>query len=380
MNNDDTNKDKKQELNHQDRTRAENESTVEHELRTEERYTKFFEGFNPLSIESFIRSYKFYKVFWMTHGERWIQQNEAEDLQWVEAATQHLRIIQQKKLFDAQCLWRAEKVQYEGVEICYDFKWWGKSVMNCPFIDPISEEDVDLYIAYLNQPNVDLPNNWAWIDDWQDYGNIIEAYKSDNNGSRNFPEWYDFYNGRRGTGIFMGLPDVRGEKELHYEILGREFFRKQNEQKLAEAELKRDKRPFLPSHYDKSFMRYFIDTFENKQLREYYEAYLRHHIDDDKKDALKNNIHLLLTSDEPIYLEPHLNWTEAIERATERFRAKKIAEHLPTAFEQYQIQNTLGIVEEKPSINKHTDEIRGMYVKFILKGRELSGEPEDFNF
>ncbi|MBK8659485.1 MAG: hypothetical protein IPN22_11605 [Bacteroidetes bacterium] len=386
MNNDDTNKDKTQELNYHERMqaehkqRAENERAVEHELRTEDRYIQFFEGYNPYSVDSFIQSYKFYKVFWKTHGERWMQQNEAEDLQWVEAATRHLHIIQQKKLFDVQCFWCVEKVQYEGIEICYDFVCWSKNVMNCPFIDPLSEDDIDLYVAYLQQDNVDLPTYWGFVDDWQDYENIIEAYKSDNNGNRNFPEWYDFYNGRRGTGIYMGLPDVRGDKEKHYDNLGREFFRKQNEQKVAEAELKRDKRPFLPSHYDKSFMRYFIDTFENKQLREYYEAYLRHHINDHKKESLQNNISLLLTSDEPIYLEPHLNWTEAIERATQRFRAKKIAEHLPTAFEQYEIQKSLGIVADKSPAGNHLDDIRAMHVKFILKGRELCGEPQDFNF
>lgn len=69
MNNDDTNKDKTQELNYHERMqaehkqRAENERAVEHELRTEDRYIQFFEGYNPYSVDSFIQSYSFTKYF-----------------------------------------------------------------------------------------------------------------------------------------------------------------------------------------------------------------------------------------------------------------------------------------------------------------------------
>ena len=53
-----------------------------------------------------------------------IQENQG--LQWVEDAMERLAEIQQKKLFDLQCLWRAESVQVEGIEIADDFLCWKK--------------------------------------------------------------------------------------------------------------------------------------------------------------------------------------------------------------------------------------------------------------
>jgi len=36
----------------------------------------------------------------------YVRMMEANELQWMMEARQHLEVIQQKKLFDAQCLWR----------------------------------------------------------------------------------------------------------------------------------------------------------------------------------------------------------------------------------------------------------------------------------
>jgi hypothetical protein len=92
------------------------ESEVEQTLRTEPRFVNFFQGYNATSVENFIRSYKWLKAFILQHGNRWLEKEEQESLKWINAAQKHLGYIQQKKLFDAQCLWRAEQLTIPEIE------------------------------------------------------------------------------------------------------------------------------------------------------------------------------------------------------------------------------------------------------------------------
>jgi hypothetical protein len=46
---------------------------------------------------------------------------EDDSIKWIGLASKYLEIIQQKKLFDIQCLWRAEKLELKEISICYQF-------------------------------------------------------------------------------------------------------------------------------------------------------------------------------------------------------------------------------------------------------------------
>ena len=353
------------------------ESEVEQTLRTEPRFVNFFQGYNATSVENFIRSYKWLKAFILQHGNRWLEKEEQESLKWINAAQDHLGYIQQKKLFDAQCLWRAEQLTIPEIEICFDFELWEHDVLNCPFIEPITSSDVDLYVRYLQQDNVDFGLGWFY--NWQDYKDIKEAYHSEN-ANRNFPEWYNFHINNKGGSYMLSLPDIRNEKENFYLDISRKHFQKENKAKIEEHERTRDKRPFLQSTYDANFMRFFISTFENKELLEYYNAY-RKNQEIDGNEEIENIIRELINEHEPIPIQAHSDWREAIKQAYDAFRAKKIAEHLPQAFEEYQLHLSLKIQSsgDKERFNSY-NETRANIVKLILKGRELNGEPLDLNF
>lgn len=350
---------------------------IEHELATEERFQKYFEGFNSESVKSFITSYAQKKAYWYRFGNFWIEQNEAEDLQWINEAEIHLSYIQQKKLFDAQCLWRAEKITIPEVEICFDFEMWERDVMNCPFIEPVNENEVELYVQYLSQNNVDL--ELGWMESWQDYHEIKEAY-NDVSDTRNFPEWYDFYNGRMGTSTYMLLPDIRGEKEEFYDGLSREKEKPERDAKQKEWDRIRDKRPHLKSIYDKELLEYFVRTFDNKQTQEYFEADKRYNRVSGDEESLQEDIDFLLKADEPIAISGHHDWKEAVHKTAEQYRLKKIAEYLPAAFEQYQLNLSMGILPSNKEARQNYDTIRKIWADYILNGREINGEPRDFNF
>jgi hypothetical protein len=310
---------------------------------------------------------------WMQYGTRYADNIEFDGVKWVYSAFEHLQTIQQKKLFDVQCLWRAEKLIIKEVEICVDFRLWENNILNCPFIEPVSIEDIELYQQYLHQENKEP---LGWMESWQEYKEIKEAYNT-NNENRNFPEWYDFHNGRTGKGVLMTLPDIRGEKEEFYIELSRQKHRVENAAKNEEWERTRDKRQWLQS-YDAKHMEWFVNTFENKESQRLYKAYQWNDRNDGKKEILEEDLALLFSTDEPVPISAHYDWTEAVKIAAEKYRTKKIIEAIPEAWEQYMINIQTGIAFEP---NSHSfQNIKEMVMGYILEGRVLNGEPADLNF
>ena len=53
--------------------------------------------------------------------EKDADKNECTRLKWIDSTFRHFEIILQKKLCDAQCLWRAEMTEYDGVKLWADF-------------------------------------------------------------------------------------------------------------------------------------------------------------------------------------------------------------------------------------------------------------------
>jgi len=342
------------------------------EIKNSEAIQHYFKGFLPSSVEDFIKHYVHEKYMWHNYSDLYKDSIDNENLQWVESARHHLQFILQKKLFDAQCLWRAEKVKFEGVELCADFQVWENDIFNCPFIDPITERDIDLYAAYLQQNNVDLTDDGSW----QDHEEIKEAYNS-NNGNRNFPEWYDFHNGRTGNGVLMTLPDVRGEKEEFYCDLHHAQQREANKEEDENWEKNRDKRPWI-RYYEKDTMNWFVTTFENKDIQTLYKDYTFANRHRDEEIDWMQIIKELLHADEHVPIEAHYDCLEALEIAYEKYRCKKIAGALWAAFEEYVMNRQLGIAFEPNGTSYKW--LKKIYLENVLHGRKLNGEPEDLNF
>ncbi|XZF14618.1 hypothetical protein ACTHGU_00625 [Chitinophagaceae bacterium MMS25-I14] len=354
------------------------QESIIRELDTSERYKSYFGQFLPGSVKDFINSYAQNKAMWWQYGPFNISMNEREDMQWINAAANHLEIIQQKKLFDAQCLWRAEKVTYPGIELCFDFKVWEQNVLHCPFLEPVKQDDIALYIQYLQQDNIDF--QLGWLEEWQDYEEIKEAFETDN-ASRNVPEWYEFHNSRTGTGVYLSLPDIRGEKENFYVDITRAHAAVQNKERNEAWEANRDKRPYL-STIDKEQLEHFINTFEDKQTQEYYKAYKRSSRNSEEEEVLMEMVSLLLSAEEPVAIGAHYDFREALVKATERFKARKIAEYLPFAYNEYLLNQSmnLGAPKEKLQAADDYSSIRKTWYGNIIKGRILNGEPGDLNF
>ena len=350
------------------------EDEIKAEMEANTAMQAYFKQFASYSVATFIDCYARDKKWWINYGKRNVDKKEYHSIKWVTKAADHLATIQQKKMFDMQCLWRAEKINIPQVQLCYDFKIWEKDILNCPFLEPVNEDDIHLYAQYLQSDNaIDDDENGRWsIDEWQDYDEIKNAYNNED-ADRNFPEWYDFYNSRRGTGVYMILPDIRGEKEEFYMELARKEERSKNPQP-----------PYIPENYlwytDVEKRDWFIKTFETKEIQEFYAAYEWSQRNAGLREDLEYYLYTLYEADEPVAMEANMDWAEAIKRTAIKYRNQKIAEALPQAWEQYMLNIQMGIAFENERKFTTKDTIRKIYEEGIIKSRKLNGELEDLEF
>ena len=369
------------------RWRIEKHLELKKELQQNQQLKDFLADAYPNTIDDFIDQYAKKKLDLLEWGPKYKEWLEKDDLVWLEDATQRLGEILQKKLFDAQCLWRAEKMEIKQLKLTCDFNYWEDNIFRCPFIEPITQSDIDIYMQYLQSSNFE--NQQGWLDRWQDYKSI-KAAEQTGNANRNFPDWYDFHNGRTGLGVYLLLPDVRGDKEEFYLNLWRiETMKKGKQlQKQWEQEKKQqlenpdmpiapeaDRRPFL-NYSKKGWLTWFVNTYEDKQTQEIVRRYGGERAFDDYDEYIEDDLDMLGKADKPVAVQGWFDWKEAIHKAADNYRKEKIMEALPSAFEQYRMKVDMGIPfeEKKPLLPDD------WYNQAILRGRELNGDPFDFNF
>lgn len=349
------------------------------EIKANEAIQQYFSTFCANSIEDFIKHYLEEKTRWMEYAEICLKMMNDEDVEWVEEAFMHLENILQKKLFDLQCSWRAEQIKIEGIKLCCEFDYWGDDILNCPFVEPITKQELGLYIAYLEYPGRDLDEDNTPNDcDWQDYEELKKAERDDNDDStRNFPEWYEFVNTRTGADALLLLPDIRGQKEEFYLNLFQKELRNKRKNEPAEH-VDTDDRPYLWGH-DKEVIEYFVQTFETNEIKEAFRSDKWNYRNSYKKGDLDFYIDTLLSAEEEIPIEANTNWIEGIRMATEKYKRRKIVEALPEAWEQYKMNKEMGIGFLKD--RRESDRwLIDFHTNRILTARRLNGEPQDLDF
>ncbi len=347
------------------------------EMMASEAIRNYLNQYSERSAENFVDQYIFYKNLWYKHGELYGRLQENEALRFDTAARKYLTYIQQKKLFDLQCNWRAGNLQISGVDICWDFLVWGDDILNCPFIEPITEDDLELCSQYLYKFNGQTDEYWSGTN-WQEYESIKMGYETDNEEGE-YPDFYEFIDERKGTGLLLQLPDLKGSKEEFYRTL---VFAARREadaasQDTQEPPIQKEEKPFLFLHATDELER-FVMTFESKEMRRLYKSYTWQNRNRDAMESVYQNIEFLISADEDIPVEANHNWMNAIELAVQKCKARKTAESLAAAWEQYMINIQTGIAF--PKERQIHEELRDQVAEQILTGRKLNGEPADFNF
>lgn len=343
------------------------------EIAENESVQTFFKNYNPSTIASFITTFINYKYMAYCYGDMYARKAETKRSRWINKAHEHLQYILLKKMFDLQCLWRADQIKLEGIEICFDFELWRQDVFNCPFLEPLEKVDIEHYQAYLLKSE---EYHEFEIHDSQNYDAIKKEYLGSNENSDALSDWYEYHNLVTGNSSLLLLPDIRGEKELFYIS----YLSKKREQETPslDAPSVKENLPNLFWFNDKD-ADFFIKTFDDRESQIRFESFRKGYKAETREDFIFENLYNQMNEEEEnIPIEAHGNFKEALKKAFVKFRNRKIAEHLPLAHEQYLFNKLMGFELERTE-NAEAD-IRDLYIKQILKGREANGEPRDLNF
>ncbi|GHT23890.1 hypothetical protein FACS189430_07890 [Bacteroidia bacterium] len=332
------------------------------------------------SVASFIQGYVRKKISIVQQYdffERKYQEKETNELVYIKYAKKTLEAIQQKKLFNAQLLWRANQLKIDGIDISWEFKEWENHVFECPFIKPVQNHEIELMKEYLTNSYADDCYD-VLVDyvPWQDYDEMTE--KNEEGDMDNMNEWYEFYDGRMGTGTLLILPNLKGQKEEFYLSLCRNRSTTDTEPAPV-AEVKHHLMAFGQDIVDFAAM-YETDKYMVKLFKG-YEVDWRENDKTPEPENIRYAVEVLLSADRSIHLSGHLNWDEGIMYATKKYKGTKTAEALDMVYEDYKMRLELGFSNQPEQKYKFdmSDIISGIK-KQILKGRMRNGESEDFDY
>ncbi|MCC6727608.1 MAG: hypothetical protein IT258_24090 [Saprospiraceae bacterium] len=362
-------------------TQEEIADQIRQQLETDERMKKWFSQYRNWEVDGFIKNWANYRRSVLVSPNNFGNDFKAENKEFNQQAREALEYIQQKKLFNLQCEWRAGKLDLPFIKITYDFEIFGRGhVMECPFLPPVTMQEVELYCQFLNSPDADdLEEEYPF--NWQDYN---EFKDEDEDGEFSYlPPWYDFYDGKVGTGYLLRLPDVKGEREEYY----RDVFHKHKNPN--QAEYVRNPELDKPSLFEYEARLEFAKKFEPDETLRPIISYIKFLESYDDSMSLDADFDYLKEIPEPISFVPHADWKESLRLTVVRYRNQKTAAALPRIWRQY--HKNIGddheayvmrqIAKANPDLDKMDDyKLRGQLMESVLSGRELLGEPRDFDF
>ncbi|HEY4786700.1 MAG TPA: hypothetical protein VIH57_11650 [Bacteroidales bacterium] len=355
------------------------------EIVNDESCKDYFKTYEPDSVKAFILEYAERKAKLAEHYEYYVEAStQTKEVKYREETESMLNLIRQKKLFNLQLEWRADKIKINEIRVAYDFEFWGQHIDSCPFIPRITEAEISVMQQFLRSENYEEVY-------WYELQNYEFVMEKDETGSFvNMPEWFEFYDGIMGTGSLLLLPDIRGKKEEYYMEKARE----------ERAKMKKDEPPKDPPAPYIAPPPTLIGTAEEKakfagffekdkhfiELFKFWQAQCTPVIgnNDIDRSEIDEAIDLLEEADYKVIMPGGLNWREAIVLCARQYMNNIIANELPAVYDEYLMLTDLGI-SKGPSQEEIEEiylkeNIASFFLEGIKKGRKACGEPEDFNF
>ncbi len=345
-------------------------SHIAKEMMVDKRYKDYFDQYNPASVETFIESYAKEKAGLDINGDytKFRQQSLME--RWQKSAWLCLQEIQNKKLFDIACQWHAEEIKnLPDIDLSMDFTAVQNYILDYEVLPDIAQDEVDFYINYLTNVE-DVIEIYLYDKHFSSFKWIKEHYENHNELGI---EYFDHHNTYTGNNRLLSLPNIRSAKEKHYLQLGLGFQKEVKKEAPAKIE-----KPYLSSS-DEELIK-FARLFNDRKFAYYMEDF-NNWIK--KKNDL--SIHTALDYLNKIYPDivavgSHSNWQDEIYNAVIKHMQNKVCEILPAVYQEYLIKKHAGIIITAEKDRKRDDSLRDSFKELIFKGRELSGEPRDFNF
>ena len=341
----------------------------------------FFERYPAGTKTKFLSSYITKKYLWHQQGDLCLKKHQERKQQWIYKAYEHLGAILQKKLFDMQCLWKAEQVTIKEIEISFDFEIWEQNVLNCPFIDLITEDEIRMYQDFLMQDDLDIDD--TEFDGWQGHYEIKKGYTI-SGLSHYVPAWYDYHNRRTGENLVLTLEDIRGKKEDFYADLARQY-----ELEINNG-IDKHHEPFhLFNFTDKDLIEFFVTTFDDETTQQKYFEFKEKFLEFDQEEEdyeeaiIKNRANFQLLRkmnelDELVAVPSDDDFKQALAKGYSRYCSEKIAKLLPIVYQLYLTTKKTGLIFKCKKIQLL--ELRDEIKEEIIQGRRLNGEAPNLKF
>lgn len=337
--------------------------------------------YHPNSVDGFIKQYINHKYNVHQYGDMYIKIAEEERSKWIDMAHEQLTFILQKQLFDLQCQWRAEEIKLAGIDKCFDFEIWSQDILNCPFLKPITKEEIEAYQDFMMNATLEFSTH-DMHEDWQNYDAIKSTHQT-NTDEFAVPVWYEYHYLLTGNTHLLLLPDIRGEKENFYREIYFKSKHKETEQKKIQDKENNEpiplveRRPYL-SILDEEMTNSIFSNHEDSEMLKKHQYYSEGIKDGNDNSYHEDMFRELLEVKEDVPVDSNYSIRDAVQIAYNQYMAQKVAEHLPTAHEQYLFNRKMGFVVQAD--NQYKIDVDNAYTNSILDGRVLNGEPRDFDF
>ncbi|MBI1225173.1 MAG: hypothetical protein GC192_08020 [Bacteroidetes bacterium] len=352
---------------------------IKRQLEADPALKTWLNKFNKFHQDYFIQHYAEAKRRALMFPDMYVDEFRPMNKEFNELARKSLETIQQMKLFNIQCEWRTGKLKLPFVTLCCDFVVFGRRIMECPFVPPVSWEEVEHYCRFLESPESDDIEFYKYAE-WQNYDAIKEEAASETPPTYPYIKaWFRFYQAHHGTEYLLNLPNVKGEKEDYYTKIGYEDVSSKRPPHVHNPEFDKPS----PNHYEDAmdFARCY-ETPEQAEIIINHIKWEKHFGDHEQYDSLYEYLKLVT---ETIPFVEHEDWKEALRLTVVRFKKRKIIEALPRVWRQY--HKSIGddpeaylqrrMAEADKDIVVALDEYgsRGPDIKWILEGRRVLGEP-----
>ena len=360
-------------------------NTFYEEIKTTKNQHDYFKDFDTDSVESFMLHYASRKAQLAESYKYYINETyHNKELKYREETEIVFNLILQKKLWNIQLQWRAGQINIKEIRTSWDFGFWNQHITSCPFLPMVTESEIEIMKQYLNNPSYNYKSN-SWIYNLQDYDELM--MKDEEGDLSSMPEWYDYYDLHMGTSVLLLLPDLRRVKEEYYESSGRNYFHEESKKEAVVPSVYVSPPPHIFSSIEEMFKfakayekdRHFIELFSiMNDLNKSEESFSD--IDDYEIDSA---IDLLKEAEIAIPITAHSDWREAIIQCSQQYMSSIIAKEIDVVYEEYKLFSEIGLSKNNDAEilqEFENDCILQLIKRFIFKGRELCGEPQDFDY
>ena len=345
-------------------------------MSTNPRANDFFTRFeaNKEGISTFLNYYADHKKKVAERGNKLSPEiqywkDQAKEMAWLA-----YKIICRRKIFIAQCLWRAYELKIPEVGISYEFWVWGENPLHCSFIEPATSQELELMKSFLLRKDFrkwDLNQH----NHGQQYDEYVETEEERKQGEPGeYPLWYTYCDEHLDEPDWRALPNLKGEKEQFY----MEAVPQSTPAHQGVTQPPTEEKQSMSWYDQEQYAIKLAEEMGDQKTAQYMKDRIYTRKGQTGPDVDAPQRYLEVHQEEMIAIPADAHWATGLNRSAEMHQARKAAEMLDEVHEEYIYRRANNILPPKKTA--YMQLITSHFQEDILQGRKHLGEPEDFNY